>query len=70
MRGKVKFYERETGYGVIVAEDGEHIIFKDASFSKKDSMKIKPGAVVEFDEVEEHIWWRYAKVVRSVEEKQ
>jgi len=52
MQGKVKKFNKEKGFGFIVAADGKEVFFHYSQLNMSGFKNIEEGAAVEFDVVE------------------
>ena len=52
MRGKVKWFNEDTGYGFISGEDGKDIFVHYSAISKKGYKSLKDSSEVEYELIE------------------
>ena len=52
MRGKVKNFNKEKGYGFIKTDDGKDVFFHYSELKMEGFKTVNPGQVVEFEVIE------------------
>lgn len=67
MKGFVKKFDKEKGYGFIKAEDGQDVFFHYSSLLVEGYKTIEDGAKVEFDVQQSERGLRAANVKKIVE---